>query len=151
MKKLFLLISLTFGLIFSAFAQDEKHLNVEIRKNNDLVSTYEIIFNGLPGLEKRIYSESYVKEIKALSANSASGLREIVMGKTQSGTTLRYDKDMIQAVVYDDVKLDVVAVGDANIQKPQNNVYKVEFPANPTHGMVLIARVNEFKISYSLE
>lgn len=151
MKKLILLLTLTFGFAFSSFAQEYTYLTVQIKKDNDLISTYRAMFSGLPSQEKRTSSVSYVKEIKAIKADSVSALHEVVMDTFEYGTALNFDKDKIEVVIFDDVKFEVGTVNDTSTQKPQNNTYKVEFPAKLTNGMVPIAQIGVINISYSLE
>ena len=149
MKKLILLLTLTFGFAFSAFAEEFKSLTVEIRKNGDLVSSYKAVFNGLPGEQKRTTLISYVKEIKDVKAQS--GLYDVVMGQFETGTAFRFDRSMVEVVIYDDVKIDTYVDNGVSIQRPQYSTYKVSFPSKLTTGMVPVAQISDLKVSYSLE
>lgn len=151
MKKIILLLALTLGFAFSAFAQENKTLTVEIRKNGELVSKYQTLFTGLPGEAKRTSLVSYVKEVNPIESGPLKGMYETVLGEVEHGTMISYDKDTIHAVVYDAFKMDVIKMGDATVQKPEYNVYKVDFPAKLTKSPVQVAQVNGITVSYSLE
>ena len=151
MKKLILLISLSLGLAFSAFAQENKTLTVEIRKNGELMSKYQTIFNGEPRQEKRAVMTTYVKEINLIESGALKGTYETVMGEFEYGTMVGYDQEAIHVVVYDDSKVNVIQKGDSSFQKPEYNVYKVDFPAKISQNLVQVAQIHGVTVSYSLD